>query len=89
MVQLNVLDTPMQIGHEILQTEMQRQVICFFWEVLLLVRRATNRPALPSPLQKQSMIALSAAAQEVVWLQQLTSDLLNRSIHETISFEDN
>ena len=34
-------------------------------------------------------VALSAAAQEAVWLQQLTSDLLNRSIQETIIFEDN
>ena len=34
-------------------------------------------------------VALSAAAQEAVWLQQLTSDLLNRSIQEKIIFEDN
>ena len=32
---------------------------------------------------------VSAAAQEAVWLQQLTSDLLNRSIQEMIIFEDN
>ena len=34
-------------------------------------------------------VALSAAAQEAVWLQQLSSDLLNRNIRETTIFEDN
>ena len=34
-------------------------------------------------------VALSAAAQEAVWLQQLTSDLLNKSIQETTIREDN
>ena len=34
-------------------------------------------------------IALSAAVQEAVWLQQLMSDLLNKSIHEMTIFEDN
>ena len=33
--------------------------------------------------------ALSAAAQEAVWLQQLTSDLLKKSIRETTILEDN
>ena len=37
---------------EILLTESQCQVICFFWEVL----RATKRPVLPYPLQKRSML---------------------------------
>ena len=36
-------------GLEILQTESQCQVICFFWEVLISVGRATNR-------QKRSML---------------------------------
>ena len=34
-------------------------------------------------------MALSAAAQEAVWLQQLGSDLLNKSIQETSILEDN
>ena len=34
-------------------------------------------------------VALSAAAQEAVWLQQLTSDLLKKSIRETTILEDN
>lgn len=34
-------------------------------------------------------IALSAASQEAVWLQQLFSDLLNERIQETVIFEDN
>ena len=34
-------------------------------------------------------VALSAAAQEAVWLQQLASDLLNKSIQETTILEDN
>ena len=34
-------------------------------------------------------VALSAAAQEAVWLQQLASDLLNKSIRETTILEDN
>ena len=34
-------------------------------------------------------VALSAAVQEAVWLQQLTSDLLSRSIQETSILEDN
>lgn len=34
-------------------------------------------------------VALSAAAQEAIWLQQLTSDLLNKNIAETIIHEDN
>ena len=95
MVQLNALDTPMQIGREILLTESQWQVICFFWEELLSVGGA----AISWNSSKQTCVALytaeveyvsqSAAAQEAVWLQQLTSDLLNRSIQETVIFEDN
>ena len=34
-------------------------------------------------------VALSAAAQEAMWLQLLTSDLLNKSIRETTILEDN
>ena len=34
-------------------------------------------------------IALSAASQEAVWLQQLFSDLLNEKVQETVIFEDN
>ena len=34
-------------------------------------------------------VALSAAAQEAMWLQLLTSDLLNKSIQETTILEDN
>ena len=34
-------------------------------------------------------VALSAAAQEAMWLQRLVSDLLNKSIQETVIFEDN
>ncbi len=34
-------------------------------------------------------VALSAAAQEALWLQQLASDLLNKSIRETTILEDN
>ena len=34
-------------------------------------------------------VALSAAAQEAVWLQQLVSDLVNKSIRETTILEDN
>lgn len=34
-------------------------------------------------------VALSAAAQEAIWLQQLTSDLLNKNIRETTIHEDN
>ena len=34
-------------------------------------------------------IALAAAVQEALWLQQLETDLLNKSIEETIMFEDN
>jgi len=36
---------------------------------------------------KAEYIALSAPVQEAVWLQQLTNDLLNKSIHETTIFE--
>ena len=34
-------------------------------------------------------VALSTAAQEAIWLQQLTSDLMNKSIQEMIIYEDN
>ena len=34
-------------------------------------------------------VALSAAGQEALWLQQLVSDLLNTSIQETTLLEDN
>jgi hypothetical protein len=34
-------------------------------------------------------VALSTAAQEAVWLQQLVSDLINESIQETTILEDN
>ena len=34
-------------------------------------------------------VALSAAAQEAIWLQQLTSELLNDNIQEMTIFEDN
>ena len=34
-------------------------------------------------------VALSAAAQEAMWLQQLASDLLNKNIRETTILEDN
>ena len=34
-------------------------------------------------------VALSAAAQEAVWLQQHSSDLLNKTIRETTILEDN
>ena len=34
-------------------------------------------------------VALSAAVQEALWLQQLASDLLNKSIRETTILEDN
>ena len=34
-------------------------------------------------------VALSAAAQEAIWLQQLLSDLLNKNIRETTILEDN
>jgi len=34
-------------------------------------------------------VALSATAQEAIWLQQLLGDLLNRSVCETVIFEDN
>ena len=34
-------------------------------------------------------MALCAAAQEAVWLQQLASDLLNKNIHATTILEDN
>ena len=34
-------------------------------------------------------IALSAACQEAMWLQQLTSDLLNKRVQETTILEDN
>ena len=34
-------------------------------------------------------VALSAAAQEALWLQQLTSNLLNKSFRETTILEDN
>ena len=37
----------------------------------------------------EEYIALSAASQEAVWLQQLYSDLLNEKIQETVIFEDN
>ena len=48
----------------------------------------SNRLAWPYQLQTQNIL-LSAAAQEAVWLQQLTSDLLNKSIRETTILEDN
>ena len=32
---------------------------------------------------------MSTAAQEAIWLQQLTSDLMNKSIQEMIIYEDN
>ena len=38
---------------------------------------------------KAEYVALSAAAQEALWLQQLTSELLNKCIHQTTIFEDN
>ena len=34
-------------------------------------------------------VALSTAEQEAIWLQQLTSDLMNKSIQEMIIYEDN
>ncbi len=34
-------------------------------------------------------MALSAEAQEAIWLQQLTSDLLNETIQKTVIYEDN
>ena len=34
-------------------------------------------------------VALSTAAQEAIWLQQLTSDLMNKSSQEIIIYEDN
>ena len=34
-------------------------------------------------------VALSTAAQEAIWLQQLTSDLMNKSSQEMIIYEDN
>lgn len=38
---------------------------------------------------KAEYIALSAAVQEALWLQQLSSDLRDEKIQETIIFEDN
>ena len=34
-------------------------------------------------------VALSTAAQEAIWFQQLTSDLMNKSIQEMIIYKDN
>ena len=38
---------------------------------------------------KAEYVALSAGAQEAMWFQLLTSDLLNKSIRETTILEDN
>ena len=57
--------------------------------MLLSAGRAANRPAWPFSTAEAEYVALSAAAQEAVWLQQLTSDLLNKSIQETTILEDN
>ena len=64
--------------------------MCFSWEALLSVGRAANKPVwyILSTTEAE-YITSSAAAQEAMWVQQLTSDLLNKSIRETIICENN
>ena len=81
MLHLIVLDTAMQIGLGMLETESPLPGTYFYKEDL-----AASSPVLPCRPQRQ---ALCAAAQEAVWLQQLTSDLLNKNIPATTILEGN
>ena len=51
--------------------------------------KSSKQTCVASSTAEAEYIALSAAVQEAVWLQQLMSDLLNKSIHETTILEDN
>ena len=86
MVQLNALDTQVQIGWEILRTT---SGYLFLLGGAATSWKSNKQTCVPLSATDPEYISLSAAAQEAVWLQQLTEDLLNRSIQETIIFEDN
>jgi len=51
--------------------------------------RSSKQTCVALSTAEAEYVALSAAAQEAVWLQQLTSDLLKKSIQETTILEDN
>ena len=84
--QLKSPGTHMQIGPAMLETGNQPLGMCSFWEVLLLAGRAANRLAwLYQPPKRRMLLCLLLP----LWLQQLASDLLNKSIRETTILEDN
>ena len=84
--QLKSPGTHMQIGPAMLETGNQPLGMCSFWEVLLLAGRAANRLAWLYQPPKRSMLLCLLLP---LWLQQLASDLLNKSIRETTILEDN
>lgn len=51
--------------------------------------RSSKQTCVALSTAEAEYVALSAAAQEAIWLQQLASDLLNQSIRETTILEDN
>ena len=88
--QLKSSGTQMQTGPVMLGTGSQPLDIYTFWEVLLSAGRAANRlNCVALSTAEAEYVALSAAAQEAMWLQLLTSDLLNKSVRETTILEDN
>ena len=51
--------------------------------------KSNKQPCVALSTTESEYVALSAAAQEAIWIQKLTSDLLNKNIHGTTIMEDN
>ena len=82
VIQWNVSVTPMQIGEVTVMITNQRQAFSF-----KLVGQQQSCVALSTA--EAEYMALTAAAQEAVWLRQLQSDLIKTSNSPMTIFEDN
>ena len=87
MIQLVVWGSLMLIGVEIFKIRNQHLDMSFSWESAGGAVSMESCVALSTA--EAEYVALAAAAQEAVWLRQLTSDILQYQVGEMIIFEDN
>ena len=82
------LATLMQTGQGTQETESPPRGTCSY-KLVALCWKSSKQKCVALSTAEAEYVALSAAVQEAIWLQQLTSDLLNKNIGEMTVHEDN